>query len=46
MEFTHFNDDGRAVMVYVSAKDDSARSAVAQAVIRMNPERKLLPEQL
>lgn len=38
MEFTHFNDDGRAVMVDVSAKDDSARVAVAQAVIRMNPE--------
>mgnify|MGYP001043936235 CR=1 FL=1 len=38
MEFTHINEQGRARMVDVSAKDDSERVAVAQAVVRMQPE--------
>ena len=37
MELTHFNDVGRAWMVDVSGKDDSAREAVAEGRIRMLP---------
>lgn len=37
MELTHFNDAGRARMVDVSGKDDSAREAVAEGRIRMLP---------
>ena len=37
MDFTHFNEDGYACMVDVSQKGDSVRSAVAQAVVRMQP---------
>ena len=36
--FTHFDDKGRAVMVDVGAKPDTARKAVAEGVIRMNRE--------
>ncbi|MDR7866608.1 MAG: cyclic pyranopterin monophosphate synthase MoaC [Sporomusaceae bacterium] len=37
MELTHFNDAGRARMVDVSGKDDSAREAIAEGRIRMLP---------
>ncbi|MEN6414518.1 MAG: cyclic pyranopterin monophosphate synthase MoaC [Veillonellales bacterium] len=38
MDFTHFNQDGRARMVDVSDKEDTVRVAVAQAVVQMKPE--------
>lgn len=38
MEFTHFNDDGRAKMVSVDAKDDTKRSATAVGRIKLTPE--------
>ena len=38
MDFTHVNEQGRACMVDVSAKDDSERVAIARAVISMQPE--------
>lgn len=38
MEFTHFNDQGRARMVDVSAKDQTLRAASAQAVVRLNAD--------
>jgi len=38
MQLTHFNQEGRARMVDVSAKDDTARVAVARGEIRMRPE--------
>jgi cyclic pyranopterin phosphate synthase len=38
MEFTHFNDAGRAYMVEVGDKDDSKRTAVAKARIEMGAE--------
>ena len=38
MDFTHVNEQGRARMVDVSAKDDSERVAIARAVISMQPE--------
>ncbi len=38
MDFTHINDEGRARMVDVTAKDDTDRIAVAQAVIKMEPQ--------
>jgi cyclic pyranopterin phosphate synthase len=34
--FTHFDEQGRAVMVDVGAKQDTARRAVATGAIRMN----------
>lgn len=37
MELTHFNEAGRARMVDVSGKGDSAREAVAEGRIRMLP---------
>ncbi len=37
-EFTHFNPEGRAKMVDLSEKNESARWAVAQAIVMMNPE--------
>ena len=37
-EFTHFNDSGRAHMVDVSGKDETARTAVAAGRVRMNPD--------
>lgn len=36
--FTHFNENGSAVMVDVSGKDDTAREAVAEGLIRMSEE--------
>ncbi|MGE5390169.1 MAG: cyclic pyranopterin monophosphate synthase MoaC [Deltaproteobacteria bacterium] len=38
MEFTHVNEQGRARMVDVSGKDDSERKAVAEAIVKMQPE--------
>ena len=38
MDFTHVNEQGRARMVDVSAKDDSERVAIARAVISMQPD--------
>lgn len=37
-EFTHFNRQGEAVMVDVSAKADTAREALAEGRIRMSRE--------
>jgi cyclic pyranopterin phosphate synthase len=37
VEFTHFNNAGRACMVDVSEKNDTVRVAVAEAVIHMQP---------
>ncbi|MBQ0078320.1 MAG: cyclic pyranopterin monophosphate synthase MoaC, partial [Eubacterium sp.] len=37
-EFTHFNDNGDAVMVDVSSKDDTVREAVATGKIHMSSE--------
>jgi cyclic pyranopterin phosphate synthase len=38
VKLSHLDDSGRARMVDVSAKPDTARLAVAEAVIRMRPE--------
>ena len=38
MKFTHFNEAGFAKMVDVSEKQDAVRRAVAQAVVKMQPE--------
>ncbi len=37
-EMTHFNKDGRARMVDVTAKNETVRVAVARGEIRMKPE--------
>jgi cyclic pyranopterin phosphate synthase len=37
-ELTHFNEEGRARMVDVSAKDETKRTAVAQTTVTMTPE--------
>jgi len=36
--FTHFDEEGRARMVDVSAKDATARTAIASGAVRMAPE--------
>ncbi len=36
--FTHFDDEGKAVMVDVSAKAETARVAVAKGAVLMQPE--------
>lgn len=38
MEFNHFDARGNAVMVDVSAKQQSMRTAVAEALVEMSPE--------
>jgi cyclic pyranopterin phosphate synthase len=38
MEFTHFNESGRAHMVNVSEKDDTKRVAIARGSIKMKKE--------
>lgn len=38
MDFTHFNDEGRARMVDVSAKDQTLRTATARATVFLNAE--------
>ena len=37
-EFTHFDDQGHAIMVDVSEKDVTSREAVASGIIRVNQE--------
>lgn len=37
-ELTHFDESGRARMVDVGAKPDTAREAVAEGMVRMRPE--------
>lgn len=37
-DFTHFNDQGRAKMVDVGSKQETARTAVAGAEVYVNPE--------
>ena len=38
MEFTHFNDEGRARMVDVSDKEQTLRTATAKATVYLNAE--------
>lgn len=38
MNFNHFDERGNAVMVDVSAKQPTLRTAIAEAVVRMSPE--------
>lgn len=38
MKFNHFDERGNAVMVDVSAKQPTMRTAIAEAVVRMSPE--------
>ncbi|NRT92000.1 cyclic pyranopterin monophosphate synthase MoaC [Clostridium beijerinckii] len=38
MEFTHFNEKGRAHMVNVSEKDETKRVAIARGAIKMKKE--------
>jgi len=38
MNFNHFDERGQAIMVDVSAKQPTLRTAVAQALLRMSPE--------
>jgi cyclic pyranopterin phosphate synthase len=38
MEFTHFNEHGRAHMVNVSDKDETKRTAIARGTIKMRKE--------
>lgn len=37
MEFTHFNENGKAKMVEVGDKDNTKRQAIAKGTIKMNP---------
>ncbi|HWJ02029.1 MAG TPA: cyclic pyranopterin monophosphate synthase MoaC [Verrucomicrobiae bacterium] len=37
-ELTHFNEDGRARMVDVTAKDETVRVATARGAVHMRPE--------
>jgi len=38
MNFNHFDERGNAVMVDVSAKQPTLRTAIAEALVRMSPE--------
>ncbi len=38
MSFNHFDDQGQAIMVDVSAKEPTLRTARAQAVVRLRPD--------
>ncbi len=38
MDFNHFDEQGNAVMVDVSAKQPTLRTAIAEAVVQMSPE--------
>jgi cyclic pyranopterin phosphate synthase len=42
MKLTHINEEGHALMVDVSAKNDTRREAVAQALITMKAETRAL----
>jgi len=35
IEFTHFNEKGRAHMINVSEEDDTKRIAIAKGIIKM-----------
>ena len=37
-ELSHFDNSGKAIMVDVSAKDDTSREATASGVISMNED--------
>ncbi len=37
MEFTHFNESGKAKMVEVGDKENTKREAIARGTIKMNP---------
>ena len=37
MELTHINEKGHVKMVDVGEKESTARKAIAQAVVKMNP---------
>lgn len=37
-KFTHFNEEGKAVMVDVSQKSETKRVAIARGTVKMNPE--------
>ena len=38
MEFNHFDNQGKAIMVDVSAKQPTMRTAIAEARVKMSPE--------
>ena len=38
MNFNHFDEQGRAIMVDVSAKQPTMRTAIAEALVQMSPE--------
>jgi cyclic pyranopterin phosphate synthase len=38
MSFNHFDDQGQAIMVDISAKVPTLRTATAEAVVTMRPE--------
>lgn len=38
MDFTHFNENGRARMVDISEKDETKRKAVARGYIKMGAD--------
>ena len=38
MSFNHFDEQGQAIMVDVSGKEPTLRTATAQAVVRLRPE--------
>lgn len=38
MDLTHFDDDGKAIMVDVGEKENTHRVAVARGVVKMQPE--------
>lgn len=38
MDFNHFDERGHAIMVDVSAKQPSLRTAIAEAIVQMSPE--------
>ncbi len=38
MSFNHFDEQGQAIMVDVSGKEPTLRTATAQAVVRLQPE--------
>ena len=38
MQFSHFDQDGKAIMVDVGAKDNTKRQAIARGSVTMSPE--------
>lgn len=37
-DFTHFNNDGRAMMVDIGSKDETQRTAIATGAVRVNAD--------